>query len=136
LKKFNVAFKFSLISILSLSVTLILANTNPNPNPVSTVFSQGLIALSVNGNEITGKGIGSLRMSVRNNHWFLGLNLANNRIEEDGIELLVRSLKHNSAMHAVLIGGNPGFRWVRVRVKFRFRVRVLVRVGVYVRSFT
>jgi hypothetical protein len=36
------------------------------------VFSQGLVALSVNGNHITEKGIGALRRAIRNNHWFLG----------------------------------------------------------------
>ena len=39
----------------------------------------------------------------------IGLNIANNTIDHDGVDLLVRSLKDNSALHALLLGGNPGF---------------------------
>ena len=38
-----------------------------------------------------------------------GLNIANNTIDHDGVDLLVRSLRDNNALHALLLGGNPGF---------------------------
>ena len=43
------------------------------------------------------------------NNIFTGLNIANNTIDHDGVDLLVRSLRDNSALHALLLGGNPGF---------------------------
>ena len=36
------------------------------------VFSEGLVALSLNGNNITEVGIGYLRSALHSNHWFLG----------------------------------------------------------------
>lgn len=36
------------------------------------VFSEGLVALSLNGNNITDIGIKYLRSAVHSNHWFLG----------------------------------------------------------------
>lgn len=72
------------------------------------VHSQGLVALSVNGNHITEEGIGILRRAIKSNFWVLGLNIANNRIEKAGIDVLINSLRDNNALHAVLIGGNPG----------------------------
>jgi hypothetical protein len=36
------------------------------------VFSEGLVALSLNGNNITDNGVKYLRSAVHSNHWFLG----------------------------------------------------------------
>eukprot|EP00596_Hydrurales_sp_CCMP1899_P000353 CAMPEP_0119053064 /NCGR_PEP_ID=MMETSP1177-20130426/74171_1 /TAXON_ID=2985 /ORGANISM="Ochromonas sp, Strain CCMP1899" /LENGTH=941 /DNA_ID=CAMNT_0007032877 /DNA_START=124 /DNA_END=2949 /DNA_ORIENTATION=+ len=73
------------------------------------VHSQGLVALSVNGNSITEEGIGTLKRAIKSNFWVLGLNIANNKIEKSGIDILLHSLRDNNALHAVLIGGNPGY---------------------------
>ena len=35
--------------------------------------------------------------------------MANNSIEAEGVDSLVRSLQSNNALHALLLGGNPGF---------------------------
>ena len=37
------------------------------------------------------------------------MNIANNSIEAEGVDSLVRSLQSNNALHALLLGGNPGF---------------------------
>jgi hypothetical protein len=50
-----------------------------------------------------------LKRAIKSNFWVLGLNIANNKIEKSGIDVLLHSLRDNNALHAVLIGGNPGY---------------------------
>ena len=46
--------------------------TAQQTDELDLVFSQGLIALSLNGNEITDSGLGFIRRALRCNHWILG----------------------------------------------------------------
>lgn len=49
-----------------------LAASTKQKAEIDLVFSQGLVALSLMGNRISGRGLGFLRRAIHSNHWLLG----------------------------------------------------------------
>ena len=77
---------------------------------VNTVYSSGLVAISINGNNLSDKGLEGVFRGLKTNHWILALNLANNQISSDGIvNYLLPSLRANNVLHAIVLAGNPGY---------------------------
>jgi hypothetical protein len=94
----------------------------------SFVYSRGLVALSLWGNNITGKGALMFARLLRKNDWLLGkgchnfpfcwlhddwyretgLNLAENNINELNMAILVEELKNNAILQSILLRNNPG----------------------------
>ncbi len=90
------------------------------------MYSHGLVALSLWGNKISGNGILILTRLLRRNNWLLGesvvfifvarfvlmvkigLNFAENMINEIQMAILVDELKNNSVLQAVVLRNNPG----------------------------
>lgn len=60
---------------------------------------------------------------------FVGLNIANNLIDHDGVELLVRSIRNNTALHAILLGGNPGFSTEAAQFSYQSTSKVPSRLS-------
>lgn len=58
---------------------LVLSDTATTKRTLETnqVLSSGLVALSVNGNNITKAGVNVIARAISNNHWFLGEDLWN-----------------------------------------------------------
>jgi hypothetical protein len=72
------------------------------------VYGSGLLALSLSGNKLSGKGILSLTRVLRKNYWLLGLNLADNHLDADSLQTLVSCLQSNAILQTLLLKGNPG----------------------------
>ena len=70
----------------------------------------GLKVLSLAGNTFSDKSMYTIGKFLRNNPWLTGLNLAHNDISEGGIKHLANALATNTALHTLVIAGNPGYR--------------------------
>lgn len=77
-------------------------------NETAYVYSQGLVACSFFGNHLTGKNILLLAQLLRKSQWLLGINLAENQLNEAAIAVLVDELQHNNILQSVLLRNNPG----------------------------
>lgn len=103
------------------NATLRLDPTDPNNaeqlrEETMKVYSCGLIALSLWGNKITGSGILGVTRLLRKNCWLLGLNLAENQINELNMAILVDDLKTNRVLQAILLRNNPGLDAFQAKV--------------------
>jgi hypothetical protein len=70
----------------------------------------GLKVISLAGNAFSDKSMYAIGKFLRNNPWLAGLNLAHNDISEGGIKHLANALATNTALHTLVIAGNPGYR--------------------------
>ena len=57
------------------------------------VFSSGLVILDVSGNNLTGKALFVMSRYLRNNHWLLALNIANNQLQESDFLAFVDAIR-------------------------------------------
>ena len=77
---------------------------------VNTVYSSGLVAISINGNHLSENGLEAIFRGLKTNHWILALNIANNQVSSAGIvEYLLPSLRANNVLHTIVLAGNPGY---------------------------
>ena len=70
----------------------------------------GLKVLSLAGNTFSDKSMYTIGKFLRHNQWLTGLNLAHNGISVGGIKHLANALATNTALHTLVIAGNPGYR--------------------------
>jgi hypothetical protein len=70
----------------------------------------GLKVLSLAGNAFSDKSMYTIGKFLRHNQWLVGLNLAHNGISGGGIKHLANALATNTALHTLVIAGNPGYR--------------------------
>jgi hypothetical protein len=73
------------------------------------VLWSGMIALSLSGNRISGSKLALIGNVLKKNFWFLGINMANNLLTMDEIKTFLSCLASNTSIHAITLGGNPGF---------------------------
>jgi hypothetical protein len=77
---------------------------------IDFVYSKGLVALSLNGNNFEGQSMKEFTRVIKKNNWLLGVNLANNHCSERCLnELRYELSENNSVIQAVLLRGNEGF---------------------------
>ena len=75
---------------------------------MNCLYSAGLVALSLAGNDITGADFLNLNKILSKNQWLLGLNLSHNRINEVAVSDMVSAIKCNDTLTTLVIDGNPG----------------------------
>ena len=75
---------------------------------MNCLYSAGLVALSLAGNDITGADFLNLNKILSKNQWLLGLNLSHNRINEVAVNDMVSAIKCNDILTTFVIDGNPG----------------------------
>jgi len=75
---------------------------------MACVHTSGLVAISIAGNNFTGKDFKDLLKNLKRNQWFLGLNISNNKLSKDFLEELRNSITANNVMSSLLLDGNKG----------------------------
>eukprot|EP01031_Cornospumella_fuschlensis_P038655 gene38655-46991_t len=73
-----------------------------------SVLGEGLVAISLRGNLLTGDNMQGLCSELKKAFWLLGLNLADNRLSAAAIEQLLGALRANEILQVLLMRGNPG----------------------------
>lgn len=94
---------------------------------INKIYANGLVGLSLIGNQFTGRGILSLARVIKKSNWLLGkmihlpsnvvklmstptaLNLADNQIDELNIAIFIDEIKENPLLQSILLRGNPGY---------------------------
>ena len=74
-----------------------------------SIYSRGLVLLSVEGNQVGGDNLRILSKAIERNHWLVGINFAENNLSSSEIANVVKAILSHSSLFAARLDGNPGY---------------------------
>lgn len=89
--------------------TLRLGSHDSSKSARDSVYSNGLVLLSVEGNQIGGDNLRILSKAIERNHWIIGINLADNNLSASEVANVVKAILSHSSLLAARLDGNPGY---------------------------
>ena len=89
--------------------TLRLGSHDNSKSARDSVYSSGLVLLSVEGNQIGGDNLRILSKAIERNHWIIGINFAENNLSTSEVANVVRAILSHSSLLAARLDGNPGY---------------------------
>ena len=89
--------------------TLRLGSQDKSKDVRDSIYSSGLVLLSVEGNQIGGDNLRILSKAIERNHWIVGINFAENNLSVSEVASVVRAILSHSSLLAARLDGNPGY---------------------------